>query len=152
MSKNKYHNQNNAAVEVAAVPEVEPENAMEGMVINDEAVIGEKKRVSLSAEIEEEKPELIIELSKIYDFEGEEIEKVDLSGIENLSEKDQIKVDKIYRKITKNISSTPEFTPDFGVAMTHVLTGIPLEAVRQFSYKDKIRIKNAVMNFLYGND
>ncbi|MGN0164353.1 MAG: hypothetical protein ACI4EA_12375 [Candidatus Ornithomonoglobus sp.] len=184
MSKHRYsnNNQHGGAATAAPLPEVTPEAAEEGVLLDKETAEAEsemldtevaeteaipeaaaeasdsasekpeKQRVALSLEVEEEKPELVVELSKIYDFDGEEIESVDLSGLENISVKQQIKVDKIYRKITKSVSSTPEFTPDYAVAMTHVLTDIPLEIVRQFSFKDKIRIKNAIMGFLYGDD
>lgn len=111
-----------------------------------------KQHILLSSEPEEEKPELVIELSRIYEYDGIEVDKIDISGIEDLNLPQQEKVDKIYRKITKNISSTPEFTPDYAVAMAHVLTGIPLEVIKQLSFKDKVRIKNAIMTFLYGED
>lgn len=111
-----------------------------------------KQHVTLSSEAEEEKPELIVELSKVYEYDGIEVDSVDISGIEHIPLHQQEKVDKIYRKISKTATSTPEFTPEYAVAMTHVLTGIPLEVIKQFSLKDKIRIKNKIMVFLYGEE
>ena len=173
MSKHRHRNNNphNVLRDDVGIPTVEPQDAAEGVSIDNDTAAAEgieydgvleeiavieqpkeKQRVTLSSEVEEEPPELIVELSKIYNFDDEEIDKVDLSGLDSLSQKNQDKVDKIYRKITKSVSSTPELTPDYGVAMTHVLTGIPLEIVKQFAFKDKIRIKNAIMRFLYGDE
>ena len=112
----------------------------------------EKQHLVLSTEVEEDKSELIVELSKVYEVDGEEIESIDLTGLEDISQSQQDKVNKLYKKITKTVSTTPELTTEYAVAMTHVLTGIPLEVVKQFTFKDKIRLKNAIMVFLYGED
>lgn len=109
----------------------------------------EKQHITLSTETETEKPELIVELSKVYDIDGEEVDSVDLRELENVTQNQQDKANALYRKNTKAVSVTPELTTEYAVVMTHVLTGIPLEAVKQFSFKDKIRLKNAIMNFLY---
>ena len=112
----------------------------------------EKQHLVLSTEVEEDKSELIVDLSKIYEVDGEEIESIDLTGLEDVSQSQQDKANKLYKKIAKTVSTTPELTTEYAVAMTHVLTGIPLEVVKQFTFKDKIRLKNAIMVFLYGED
>lgn len=111
-----------------------------------------KEHVVLSSEVEEDKSDLVVELSKIYEVDGEEIDSIDLTGLEDVSQSQQDKANKLYKKITKTVSTTPELTTEYAVAMTHVLTGIPLEVVKQFTFKDKIRLKNAIMVFLYGED
>lgn len=112
----------------------------------------EKQHLVLSTEVEEDKSELIVDLSKVYEVDGEEIESIDLTGLEDVTQSQQDKANKLYKKIAKTVSTTPELTTEYAVAMTHVLTGIPLEVVKQFTFKDKIRLKNAIMVFLYGED
>lgn len=128
----------NAAIAQATAPAAEPQAAAK-----------EKERVILQTDAEDETPDLVVELSKVYAYDDEEIDKIDLTGIDNISNKDQSKAMKLYRKNNDNISSTPEFTPEYAVAITHVLTGIPLEIIKQFSFRDKIKLRNAVMAFLY---
>lgn len=129
---------NAAIAAAAAAPAAEPQAAAK-----------EKERVILQTDAEDETPDLVVELSKVYAYDDEEIDKIDLTGIDNISNKDQSKAMKLYRKNNDNISSTPEFTPEYAVAITHVLTGIPLEIIKQFSFRDKIKLRNAVMAFLY---
>lgn len=119
------------------------------MAAEPQAAAKEKERVILKTDAEDETPDLVVELSKVYAYDDEEIDKIDLTGIDNISNKDQSKAMKLYRKNNDNISSTPEFTPEYAVAITHVLTGIPLEIIKQFSFRDKIKLRNAVMAFLY---
>lgn len=129
---------------------IHPANAPAAVAAEDAPK--EKERVTLSMEVEDETPDLIVELSKIYAYDDEEIKEIDLTGIDNISNKDQEKAMKLYRKMAKNPSVTPEFTPEYAVAIAHVLTEIPIEIIKQFSFKDKIKLKNAVMGFLYSDN
>ncbi len=114
---------------------------------------GEKKPVKvITADVEEEKSENVITFSKSYDFEGELIETLDMTKIEDLNAIGMRKVDNIYRKLTKNISATPEFTNDYAIAVAHVLTGYPLEFFQKISAKDLIKIRTCVINFLYSEE
>lgn len=126
-----------------------PHNIRPEHIAGHPAAARKKERVILTADIEDEKDEHVIELSSIYSFEGEDIESIDLTGIEDLSQKDEDKAMKVYQKIASRTSVTPEFTTEFAIAVTHVLTGLPLEMVKQLKFKDRIRLKNAVMSFLY---
>ena len=147
----------NTAVEITAENERTATDLDTGVskvispVYSNTAAEAEKAVVEITAEDEDETADLDVELSKIYKYEGETIERINLSGLEDISVEQQHAVDKLYRKITKNISSTPEFTPDYAVAMASVLTDLPLEFLKHISFKDKIKLKNAVMNFLYGD-
>nr|DAW23834.1 MAG TPA: tail assembly chaperone protein [Caudoviricetes sp.] len=101
---------------------------------------------------EEESVDNIVHLSQKYSFDDEIIETIDLRGIEDVSGADMQKAESLYRKITKNISSTPEITVDYAIAMAHVITGKPVEFFKNLNAKDVIRIKNRVVNFLYTED
>lgn len=106
------------------------------------------KEITVSED--EEKIDNVIELSTCYRFEGETIDKIDLTGIEDLNAATMQKAEQIYRKITKNVSTTPELTLDYALAIAHILTGYPLEFLKQMNGKDATKIKMCVINFLYG--
>lgn len=113
----------------------------------------EKKPVKvITADEEEEKLDNVITLSQPYNYEGEVIETLDLTKIEDLNAIQMQKADNIYRKLTKNVSTTPELTYDYAIAVAHVLTGYPLEFFRKISAKDLTKIKTRVINFLYSED
>lgn len=99
---------------------------------------------------EEEKVDNVIELSRKYRFEGEIIDKIDLSGIENVSGEKAQEIDKLYRKITQMPSASPELTPDYAMATASILTGLPAEFFKNISFKDITKMKNRIVNFLYG--
>lgn len=96
--------------------------------------------------------ENVIKLSKSYQFEGEIINKIDLSGIETMNAMTMQKIDRLYRKIAKSPVASPELTLDYAIAAAHVLTNLPLEFLKRISGKDIIKIKSRVINFLYSED
>lgn len=101
---------------------------------------------------EEEKVDNIIKLSQKYSFEGEIIEQIDLTGLEDVTALQMQKAESKYRKITKNVSSTPELTLDYALAMANTLTGLPIEFLQRMSGKDATKIKSRVINFLYSEE
>lgn len=111
-----------------------------------------KKAAKVIEISKEETDDNIVTLSQPYSFEGEEIEKLDLRGVTDLSGKQLQKIEKLYRKITENVSASPETTIDYAVATAHVLTGYPAEFLLQMSGKDLVKIKTRVIAFLYGDE
>ena len=93
----------------------------------------------------------VVELSKKYRFEGEIIDTIDLSGIENITGEEAQVIDKLYRKITKNPSVTPELTLDYAMAAASILSGLPVEFFKHISMKDILKMKNRIINFLYAD-
>lgn len=100
---------------------------------------------------EEEKVDNVIKLSKKYKFEGKIIEEIDLSGIENVSGETAQRIAELYRKNTKNVSATPEFTPEYAMATASIITGLPVEFFKHINFKDITKMKNRIVNFLYGD-
>lgn len=100
---------------------------------------------------EEEKVDNVIKLSKKYKFEGKIIEEIDLSGIENVSGETAQLIAELYRKNTKNVSATPEFTPEYAMATASIITGLPVEFFKHINFKDITKMKNRIVNFLYGD-
>jgi len=100
----------------------------------------------------EEKLDNIIKLSRTYRLDGEEIDTIDLTKIEDMNAITMQKADNIYRKITKTPASMPETTYDYAIAVAHILTGYPVEFFRQIGANDLTKIKLRVVNFLYSED
>lgn len=91
----------------------------------------------------------VVLFSKKYKFEGKTIESVDLSGLADLSAEDGQDIERLYKKITKTYSTSPETTVDYAMAAASKITGLPVEFFKQVSLKDAVKIKNRVINFLY---
>ena len=85
-----------------------------------------KKVVDIIIPEEEEKVDNIIKLSQTYNFEGEHISEVDLTNLENLNALQMQDIEKLYRKIAKSASSTPELTIEYAMATASKLTDLPL--------------------------
>ena len=100
----------------------------------------------------DEEVDNVIELSKKYKFDSKIIDKIDLTGIEMISGEYAADIEKLYRKISKSpTQGSPEITLDYAIATASMLTGLPVEFFRQISFKDIIKMKNRIINFLYGD-
>ncbi len=127
------------------VGEIMTENAVDTVPI----MIGEDvEEINID---NEEEVSNVVELSKKYRFEGEIIDTIDLSGIENITGEEAQVIDKLYRKITKNPSVTPELTLDYAMAAASILSGLPVEFFKHISMKDILKMKNRIINFLYAD-
>ncbi|NDO20192.1 hypothetical protein FMM68_11095 [Lachnospiraceae bacterium MD329] len=100
----------------------------------------------------EEKLDNIIKLSRTYRLDGEEIDTIDLSKIEEMNAITMQEADHIYRKITKTPATMPETTYDYAIAVAHILTGYPIEFFRKIGGNDLTKIKLRIVNFLYSED
>lgn len=131
----------------------EIKNVAAAIPANDPAPEAVKKPVKeINIDEAEEKLDNIIKLSRTYRLDGEEIDTIDLTKIEDLNAITMQKADNIYRKITKTPASMPETTYDYAIAVAHILTGYPVEFFRQISANDLTKIKLRVVNFLYSED
>lgn len=149
-TKNNPHNVTAADVDKGVknfptkAPADEVETAGEAVNVNDEV-----EEIIITPE--EEKVDNVIKLSKKYKFEGKIIEEIDLSGIENVSGETAQLIAELYRKTTKNVSATPEFTPEYAMATASIITGLPVEFFKHINFKDITKMKNRIVNFLYGD-
>ena len=116
-----------------------------------QAATEDKDTVKIDISAEDETIDNVVEFTKRYDFEGKTIDKIDLSGIEDMSGATAQKVEQLYRKITKNISASPETTLDYAMAIASILTDLPVEFFKQINAKDLMKIKIRVVNFYYGD-
>ena len=93
----------------------------------------------------------VVKLSKVYKFEGETIESLDLSGLENITVANMIQANKALAS-SGTFSVLPENDIQYAINIASDVTGLPIEFFRQLAPKDGIRIKNKVTSFLFGAD
>nr|WP_295681122.1 phage tail assembly protein [uncultured Lachnoclostridium sp.]DAD78524.1 MAG TPA: tail assembly chaperone [Caudovirales sp. ctCiv1] len=104
----------------------------------------------LKQEAEEENPLLLV-LRKPYEFEGKDYKDVDLSGLDDLTAKDMIAVN---RQLDRNGSTSflPEMTLDYACTLAARATKLPIEFFTGLHPKDAQKLKSKVTGFLYGSE
>ena len=108
--------------------------------------------IDVTIDDEDDEDDGIVQLSKSYKFDGQIIKEIDLSGLEDLGQKEAQNIDKIYKKFAKgNISVQPELTDEYAIVTAHHLTGLPLEFFTKMRHKDILKIRNRVINFTFGD-
>ncbi len=95
----------------------------------------------------------VIKLSKTYNFEGREINEIDLSGLNDLKMSDYDTV----RKYLAAQGITPptmfaEADPTVANAYAAVASHLSFEFFEQLNLKDGYAVKNKVMGFIYGGE
>lgn len=90
---------------------------------------------------------MVVDLSKKYKFEGQEITEVDLNALENLTGADMIAINRMMKK-RGNTDASPEMTMEFAFFAAFQTTGLPLEFFYQLNAKDSMKIKSRVNYFL----
>jgi hypothetical protein len=94
---------------------------------------------------------LVVEFNKSVKFEDKDIEKVDLRGLNDLKTKDLIELEKQFN-LDGNFSSQPEASIAYARLASERVSNLPLEFFDNLGAKEMIKIKNAVMNFFYGEE
>jgi hypothetical protein len=89
-----------------------------------------------------------ITFKKPYQFEGQTYEGIDLSNIESLSTKNLLDADKLYTK-QGNISPTAEMTLAYACIVASITTKKPIEFFINLPANEGMKVKTAVINFLY---
>ena len=117
----------------------ELEAAADNAVKNEEDSI-EKINRELSYEVE---------LTREYDFDGERIRKVDLSGLKELTTVDGTEIDQVMERMNHEPRNKfRDLTYTKHIAMR--VTGLPVEFFNNLIWKDMERIKNRItLYFLF---
>lgn len=93
----------------------------------------------------------VLELSKVYPFEGDLISTLDLEGLNSITTADMIAANN-YISRKGIISPMPEMTFEFAAFIAAKATGLPMEFFLQLKAKDTIKVKNRVTSFFYGEE
>ena len=97
--------------------------------------------------------DLIVKFRRPYHFEGQEYTQVDLSGLEDVSAGALQNVGRALLKKRPGLNpSTLEMTMDYANMLAARVTNLPLEFFERLPGKEGMKIKTAVVGFLYGGD
>ncbi len=99
-------------------------------------------------EAKEVKNPLEIIFKKPCVFEGNTYEKLDLSGLENMTGKDYANIERALR-VTGITTLNPETTPEGAYMYASRVTGVPVEFFDNLPLKEAKKVKAVVVNFLW---
>ncbi len=90
-----------------------------------------------------------IKFAKPYTFEDETYDGVDLSGIEDLSARDMITVQ---RKLDRTgaVSALPEMSMEYALTFASMGSKLPVEFFEGLPPREAMKVKNRVTLFFYG--
>ena len=91
----------------------------------------------------------VIKLNKPYIFEKKEYTEIDMSGLDELTAQDLLKIEKMYAR-TNRESVMPEITGEYALFVAATVTKKPVEFFYGLPAKVLIKIKNRVMGFFFG--
>lgn len=129
------------------------EKATENTVNNDNAATVEKKPeiVVIDSKKDEVEESNIVEFTKVYQFEGETISKIDMSGMEGITANDLIKANKVLQA-SGVVSVMPETNLEYAMIIAANSTGRPVEFFKGLAPRDAMKIKNKVTSFFFGEE
>ena len=95
--------------------------------------------------------EHIIKLTKTYQFEGETIAEIDMSGLDNITANDLIKAGKVLQA-AGTVTVMPETNLEYTLIVASGATGKPVEFFKGLVPRDAMKVKNAVTSFFFGEE
>lgn len=104
-------------------------------------------KIASSKDQNEEKVDLRIELSGVYEFEGEIIKSLDLRKLDSLNTTDLEAVEKLYFS-GGNFAPISEMSLPYAKLVAVQACGYPVELLNNLKANDAVKLKNAVSGFL----
>jgi hypothetical protein len=102
-------------------------------------------------DVEDEDDGYVIKLKKPYKFEGKEYTEIDLSGLEDISARDMIAVNKYMdRNGGTGLSVMPEVSLEYACNLAARAAQLPVEFFLGLPGYVSMKVKNRVMGFLFG--
>lgn len=95
--------------------------------------------------------EYIIRLNTPITFEDKTYDKIDLSGLDNLTAADMIAANKILDR-TGSFTFLPEMSLEYACIIASKASGLPIEFFKALHPKVAVKVKNRVTAFFYGED
>lgn len=118
-----------------------------------EEILAAEETQATKGEDNEEALNLHIKFRKPYRFEGQDYDGVDLTGLEDLTAGVLENVGRTLLKKRPGLNpSTIEMTMEYANLLAARVAGKPLEFFERLPAKEAMKIKTAVVGFLYGGD
>lgn len=95
--------------------------------------------------------EMALELTRIYEFEGEKISSLDFSGLKELTAETMIRAGNIMAQ-AGTAAVVPENNMHFALIVAADATGLPIEFFKQLNLRDAMQVKTRVTRVFYGLD
>lgn len=92
-----------------------------------------------------------IALSKTYHFEDEEINCLDLSGMEDITADQMITAQKMVAR-GGNVTTILETNIEYLLILASMASGKPIEFFKKLNAKDTVKVKNRVTGFFFRED
>lgn len=129
------------------------EKTTENTVNNDNAATAEKKPeiVVIDSKKNEIEDDNVVKFVKVYQFEGETIGEIDMSGMEKITANDLIKANKVLQA-SGVVTVMPETNLEYAMIIAASATGRPVEFFKGLAPRDAIKIKNKVTHFFFGEE
>lgn len=122
----------------------ENNKALDSEAMEEQAAVEAAADASAQAELGiNERLPYIIPLSKTYNFEGEKIKEIDLSGLEDLTTADGEYIDRVMAKLNYHPKSKfSDITYTKHIAMR--VTNLPIEFFNNLKWKDQQMITSRI--------
>lgn len=117
------------------------------MASENELMVCESKKKAAGAQENEH----YVKFSKPYDYEGETIEGVDLSCLENATAETLMKASRVMTS-KGEVMALPENDIRYALFVAAECTGLTYEFYKKLNMNDAIRIKREVMLFFNGTE
>lgn len=99
---------------------------------------------------EEDKDSPIVKFKKPYTFERVEYTEIDLSGIEDLSGRDVLEINRKMSATNPGIDLMPEISMEYAFYLAAKATNLPFEFFLGLPIRECLKVKNRVMGFSFG--
>lgn len=118
---------------------------------NNKKTAGVADVVVLDKDGEVVENEYVVVFNKPYSFEGTIYEKVDLSGLDNLTAADMIAANRVLDR-TGSFTFLPEMSLEYACIIAAKAAGLPIEFFKGLHPREAVKVKNRVTAFFYGTD
>ena len=112
----------------------------------------EKNVETLQGEVVLDGP-LIVRLSKEYDFEGEKVREIDLTGLEDVTAKTMMRASKTLARTGGGSGElVPEITLGYALTIAEECTKYPFEFYEKLNPRDAMKVRTAIVGFMFGEE
>lgn len=111
----------------------------------------EPEQVSGDVVDQEQDEQYYVKFSKPYKFDDEYYEGISLSGLEDMTGRDMIQTQRQMER-SGSVSTLPEMSLEYACIFASRATKMPVEFFQELPPRDAAKVKNRVINFIYGAD